>query len=128
MTLNPNREPRDDGRAHALRTLWATCRSVFQGGWDSLVGMAESVAGMASTGSIHARRALSHSFETRIAVAAVLVLSSAAVGYELGGWVIAAGPESASEAIDDALAHAEHAFDLGEPDSSDLIEDRKSVV
>ena len=84
--------------------------------WDSL---AEMAVGMASTGSAHARRALSHPFETRIAVAAVLVLVSAVVGYELGGRVIAAGPEAASEAIDDALAHAGHAFDLGAPDTYD---------
>mgnify|MGYP000349523774 CR=1 FL=1 len=50
MTLNPNREPRDDGRAHDLRTLWATCRPVFRAGWDSLVGMAYVLQLMADTG------------------------------------------------------------------------------
>ena len=120
MTFDPkrerSREPNVDGRAHDLRTLWATFRPVFRARWDSL---AETAVELASTGSAHARRALAHPFETRIAVAAVLVLVSAVVGYELGGRVIAAGPEAASEAIDDALAHAGHAFNLGASYTSD---------
>lgn len=120
----PNDEPNDDGRLQDLRALWATFRPVFRARWESLVGMAGALAGIASAGSLHARRALSHSFETRIGVAAVLVLVSAVfssmVGYELGGRVIAAGPEAASEALGDALAHAEHAFDLGAPEAIDL--------
>ncbi len=120
----PNDEPNDDGRLQDLRALWATFRPVFCARWESLVAMAGALAGIASAGSLHARRALAHSFETRIGVAAVLVLVSAVfssmVGYELGGRVIAAGPEAASEALDDALAHAEHAFDLGAPEAIDL--------
>ena len=128
MTFDPKRErtrePNDDGRAHDLRTLWATFRPLFQARWDSL---AETAVEMASTGSAHARRALSHPFETRIAVAAVLVLVSAVVGYELGGRVIAAGPEAASEALDDALAHAGHVFDLGAPDTSESFDSSDTI-
>lgn len=119
MTLNPNREPRDDGRTRDLRTSWETFRPLLEARWESLVALAAAAARLAATGAVHARRALAHSFETRIGVAAALVLVSAVVGYELGGRVIAAGPEAASEAIDDALAHAEHAFDLRSSDSSD---------
>lgn len=128
MTFDPKRErtrePNDDGRAHDLRTLWATFRPLFQARWDSL---AETAVEMASTGSARARRALSHPFETRIAVAAVLVLVSAVVGYELGGRVIAAGPEAASEALDDALAHAGHVFDLGAPDTSESFDSSDTI-
>ncbi len=128
MIFNPNHEPsrnpNEDGRLQDLRALWATIRPVFCARWESLVGMAGTLTGIASAGSAHARRALSHSFETRIGVAAVLVLVSAVfssmVGYELGGRMIAAGPEAASEALDDALAHAGHAFDLGAPEAIDL--------
>lgn len=122
MTLNPNREPRDDGRMRDLRTSWEAIRPLLRARRDSLVGWVEALAELASAGSVHARRALSHSFETRIGVAAVLVLVSAVVGFELGGRVIASGPDSASEAIDDALAHAEHAFDLGAPEDSDVVD------
>ncbi len=128
MTFDPkrerSREPNVDGRAHDLRTLWATFQPLFRARWDSL---AETAVEMASAGSAHARRALSHPFETRIAVAAVLVLVSAVVGYELGGRVIAAGPDAASEAIDDVLAHAGHAFDLGAPDTSDTSDTSDAI-
>jgi murein DD-endopeptidase MepM/ murein hydrolase activator NlpD len=66
------------------------------------------------------RQVLSHSFETRIAVAALVVFLSAAVGYELGWRVVAAGPQTVVETFDDVLAHAEHAFDFDIPEGVDV--------
>lgn len=102
-------EPNNDRRNQDWRSPWATfgpmVRETFASSWVSAVAIAATVAG-------HVRLALSRSFETRIGVAALLVLASAVVGYELGGRVIAAVPGAPSEAIDDVLVHAEHAFDL----------------
>jgi murein DD-endopeptidase MepM/ murein hydrolase activator NlpD len=118
-------QPNDDGRMRNGRTLWATFRPVVGARLESLAGAAvESLGAGARRGLRHVRQGLSHSFETRIGVAALLVLFSAVVGYELGGRVIASGPRAAGAALDEAfadtLAHAEHAFDLGSPEGIDL--------
>ncbi len=121
-TVPNNPSPRspilnDHGRMQALRALWATFRPLLRARLDSLFERAASVLA-ASAQAVS--QGLSHSFETRIVVAAVLVLVSAVVGYELGGRVVGAGPQAADEALDDAFAHAEHAFDLGIPDGVTL--------
>lgn len=77
--------------------------------------------------AFHVRRALAHSFETRIAVASCVVIASAVIGYQLGGRVIGTGaavggaatPVS-SESLDDVLSHAEHAFDRSAPEGVDV--------
>lgn len=117
-----NLEPKNDGRKRNLRTLratssaesWATFRPVLQKGLESLV---RAAAFLIAAGSNFVRRGLSHSFETRIGVAALLVLISAVVGYELGGRVVAAGSQAANEALDDAFDHADHAFSLSMSES-----------
>ncbi len=115
----------DDGRKRDLRTLWATFRPVVGARLESL---ADAAIGSLGSGARivlrHVRQGLSHSFETRIGVAALLVLFSAVVGYELGGRVIAAGPGAAGVALDEAFAdtleHAGHALDLGSPEGIEL--------
>lgn len=120
------RQPNDDGRNPNLRALWATFRPLVAARLESLIGatatrLAASIHSIRRNVARDVRQALSHSFETRIGVAALLVLFSAVVGYQLGGRVIAAGPLSASEAFADSFAgtladtfeHAEHAFELG---------------
>jgi len=78
----------------------------------SAASLARMLAGGTAKSSKIVKQGLAHSFETRIGVAVSLVLISAIVGYEVGERVVVSGPESASEALDDAFAHAEHAFAL----------------
>ncbi|MEZ4280483.1 MAG: peptidoglycan DD-metalloendopeptidase family protein [Myxococcota bacterium] len=96
------------GRERSLRALSAALRS------KALVfGASRAIAAseLISRGVVRVRQGLGHSFETRIGVAALLVLVSAVVGFELGGRVIAAAPRVSVEGLDDAFAHAAHAFD-----------------
>ena len=126
MTIQPNSEPNNDERKRDLRTLRVespvesriTLGPVLRSGFESLVG---AVAVLIATGSELVRQGLAHSFETRIGVAALLVLISAVVGYELGGRVVGGGPQAANEVLDDAFTHAEHAFSLSSPDSPDGV-------
>ena len=104
---------KNDGRDPSLRAIaagaamWAAIRSqagVVAGSLSAFV------ATRISSGARRVRLGLAYSFEARIGVAALLVLVSAVVGYELGGRVIAAAPRVAIEGIDDVFAHAAHAF------------------
>ncbi|MEZ4332069.1 MAG: peptidoglycan DD-metalloendopeptidase family protein [Myxococcota bacterium] len=63
---------------------------------------------------------LAHPFEARIAVAALVVVASAVVGYDVGGRVIAAGNDAPAEALGDVIAHAEHAFAFEAPEGVDV--------
>lgn len=121
MIIEPNEtrrnEGRIDGRVERLRALWTEQGPVIRA---RLRTIAFELSAIAAAGSDRVRQGLSHSFETRIAVAAFVVLTSAVVGYELGGRFAASGPDSASESFDDVLAHAEHAFDLDAPDGVDV--------
>ncbi len=100
-------QPKNDGKARRLRAL----REAFRSQAGVLAGsLAAAVAGRLFRGARRVRQGLAYSFETRIGIAALLVLVSAVVGFELGGRVIAAAPRVAAEGIDDAFAHAAHAF------------------
>lgn len=123
MTSKPN----NDERKRDLQTfaggraarVWTQIRAAIG---PMLQASAESLARLLAVGfakgSKLVRQGLAHSFETRIGVAALLVLISAIVGYELGGRVVLSGPGTATDALDDAFAHAEHAFALSRSDSS----------
>ena len=100
-------QPNVDRRNPSLRTLWAALRSRAGAPSDS---RAAAAAERISRGILRVRQGLAYSFETRIGVAALLVLVSAVVGYELGGRVISAAPQVSVAGLDDAFAHAEHAF------------------
>jgi len=124
LTFEPKVTRRDDrrddrrderqraGRLARLRALWVELEPVLR---TRLRAIAYELSEIAAAGSVHVRQGLAHSFETRIAVAAVVVLASAVVGYELGGRFALGGSDDAGETIDDVLAHAEHAFDLQNP-------------
>jgi len=79
-----------------LRTLWTEQGPVIR---ERLRTIAFELSAIAAAGSDRVRQGLSHSFETRIAVAAFVFLTSAVVGYELGGRVAASGPDSASDLV-----------------------------
>ena len=120
MIIEPNEsrpdEGRIEGRMERLRALWAALAPVLR---KRLGTIAWELSEIAAAGSDRVRQGLARSFETRIAVAAFVVLTSAVVGYELGGRFVA-DPDSSSETFDDVLAHAEHAFELEAPDGVDV--------
>ncbi len=103
-------QPNDDGRdvrEPSPSKPWAAFRSqvgLRAGSW------AAAGAERVSRGGDLVRQMLAHSFETRIGVAVMLVLISAVVGYAFGGRVIAAAPGVSVDGLDDAFAHAAHAF------------------
>lgn len=123
MTFEPKETRRSEGRiggrVERLRALWGELEPVLR---THLRSIAIELSEIAAAGSVRVRQGLAHSFETRIAVAAVVVLASAVVGYQLGGRFAMAGSDDASESLDDVLAHAEHAFDLRELGSEDVPE------
>lgn len=109
-------QPKNDGRDLRLRAAAKTMMTMMM--WEAVRSQAGVVAGSMiaaaaarlSLGALRVRQGLAYSFEARIGVAALIVLVSAVVGYELGGRVIAAAPRVTVEGIDDVFAHAAHAF------------------
>ncbi|MBY0400185.1 peptidoglycan DD-metalloendopeptidase family protein [Myxococcota bacterium] len=126
MIIEPNDIRRNDrrnddaqrlGRGARLGMLWAEQRQRMR---TRLVELADALSERTAAGSDRVRQGLARSFETRIAVAAAVVLASAVVGYALGGRFVAAGSAATDETFDDVLAHAEHAFSLEAPEGVDV--------
>lgn len=110
-------EPKDDGRMKRLPMTWAACGRALRERSRSWIA---SAARAASVGAAGARRVLARPFETRIAVASVLVLASALVGYDLGGRVVTSGSDATGEILGGVLSHAEHAFAFEAPEGVDV--------